>query len=232
MIKTLLEQWKADKEQKRKIQAEKWEQEKAWREEDRRAKLQKEAEQEQVAQQKQQEKEEEKARREETYGYLFRAHLEVMDKAATVSYVSLTCHEDTWAFLARRAFGAWSPEWLTSVPRDESGLSGPDKKENLFKKDPNLAPGRIVKLDNGMQTVDVSGDNLVTILEELWNGAWGNRNAYLALMDTDPNRRACGPLYKRFETWLHELDADSVSEPGHTLVLDERVDAGQATPSI
>ncbi|MEV7372999.1 hypothetical protein AB0O51_19265 [Streptomyces sp. NPDC090301] len=74
-----------------------------------------------------------------------------------------------------------------------------------------------------MQTIEVSGDNLVTILEALWNTAFG-QTGYLAIMDTDPNKSACGPLYRRFRTWLEDLEPGTASKPGHTLVLDERLD--------
>ncbi|MEU1315049.1 hypothetical protein [Streptomyces tibetensis] len=136
--------------------------------------------------------------------------------AATISYVSLTCHEDTWTFLARRAFGTWSPEWLTSVAQEGSDVPGPTKKTVAFTKNPNT------KHENGMQTVEVSGDNLVAILERLWDGAY-SRNPYKTLMDLDPNRSACGPLHARISSWLEDLEPGSASKPGRTLVLDERI---------
>ncbi|MFF8036216.1 hypothetical protein [Streptomyces sp. NPDC016626] len=223
MFKTLVEQWKANQEQKRAIAAERWEQEKRWREEDREENKAREA----AARDRQAEEEarkvEEKARTEETYAYIYKAHLLTLKKAATVSYVSLTCHEDTWTFLARRAFGAWSPEWLTSVTQSESELPGPTTKAE-FTKNPNLTPGRITKQEDGMQTVEVSGDNLVTILDALWEGAYG-RNIYRNLTDFDPSRRACGPLHTRFSDWLDSLEPASASAPGHALVLDERIES-------
>ncbi|MGR3935316.1 hypothetical protein [Streptomyces sp. BRA346] len=88
MFKTLLEQWKANQEQKRAIAAERWEQEKQWREEDRQESRAREAAE-------RERKEAETARSEETYRTIYQAHLRVMQKAATISYVSLTCHEDT-----------------------------------------------------------------------------------------------------------------------------------------
>ncbi|MCT2547406.1 MULTISPECIES: hypothetical protein [Streptomyces] len=226
MFKALVEQWQSNQEQKRAIAAEKWEQEKRWREEDREEQRQRRAEEEKQQEEQKQERAAEEARREETTRALYGAHLDVLQKAATVSYVSLTCHEDTWTFLARRAFGTWSPEWLTSVVRDHPGQAGPVAKQATFKKNPNLSPGRITKQDNGMQTIEVSGDNLVTIIEELWQTAFG-RTGYLALMDTDPNRSACGPLYRRIRTWLDSLEPGTVNKPGHTLVLDERLDTAQ-----
>ncbi|MER6501888.1 hypothetical protein ABT218_21470 [Streptomyces sp. NPDC001455] len=223
MIKVLLEQWQANQAQKRAVAAEKWEQEKRWREEDRQEQRQKRAEQEKLEQETKQKRAEEQARSDETFNILYRAHLQVMKKAATVSYLSLVCHEDTWTFLARRAFGTWSPGWLTSVVQDGPGKGGPVAKDKAFRKDPNLTPGRITKQDNGMQTVDVSGDNLVTILDRLWSSAYG-RNIYENFLDVDPSRAACGPLYGRIETWLKSLESGTADKPGHTLVLDERID--------
>ncbi len=132
--------------------------------------------------------------------------------AATISYVSLTCHEDTWTFLARRAFGTWSPEWLTSVAQEGSDVPGPRKKTVAFIKNPNLTPGRITKHENGMQTVEVSGDNLVAILERLWDGAY-SRNPYKTLMDLDPNRSACGPLHAPISSWLETWNQDQSASP-------------------
>ncbi|MFD4756419.1 hypothetical protein [Streptomyces sp. NPDC058426] len=222
MFKTLLEQWQANQEQKRAIAAEKWEQEKRWRDEQREEDRQKAAEKEEIRKEKEQKQAEENARRDETYISLYRWHLGLMEKAATVSYVSLLCHEDTWTFMARRAFGAWSPEWVTSIVQDQPGQDGPTAKDRSFSKDPNLPPGRIIKQDNGMQTVELSGDNLVTILDSLWETAYG-RNVYMHLTDLDPNRRACGPLYKRIETCLDGIEPGTADRPGHTLVLDERI---------
>ncbi|MFF1779803.1 hypothetical protein [Streptomyces virginiae] len=227
MFKTLLEQWQANQEQKRVIAADKWEQEKRWREEDREEKRLKQAEQAKLEQEADQKRAEKRAREEETYSILYGAHRRVMKQAATVSYVSLTCHEDTWTFLARRAFGMWSPGWLTSVTQDRPSQGGPVAKDGPFRKDPNLTPGRIVKQDNGMQTIEVSGDNLVTILDRLWETAYGS-NIYLTLTDTDPNRAACGPLYSRIEKWLEGLEASAVSKAGHAFVLDERIDLSRA----
>ncbi|MFG3180231.1 hypothetical protein ACGFZC_34975 [[Kitasatospora] papulosa] len=226
MFKALVEQWQANQEQKRTIAAEKWEQEKRWRDEDREEQRQKQAEEEKLRQKREQVRAAEEARNAETTSILYRAHLGVLDKAATVSYVSLICHEDTWTFLARRAFGTWAPEWVTSVRQDKPGQGGPVAKQAFFKKDPNLTPGRINKQDNGMQTVEVSGDNLVTLLGQLWEGAYPS-HVYLALMDNDPNKGACGPLYKRIETWLRDLEPGTAAEPGHTLVLDERLSLAQ-----
>lgn len=223
MFKALAAQWQENQKQKRAIAAEKWEQEKRWREEDREEQRQKRAEDARQQQEQEQERAAEQARREETTRTLYRVHLGVLDAAATVSYVTLTCHEDTWTFLARRAFGTWSPEWLTSIVQDQPGQAGPTAKQATFKKNPNLSPGRITKQDRGMQTIEVSGDNLVTILEELWNTAFG-QFGYLAIMDTDPNKIACGPLYRRFREWLEDLEPGTAGKPGHALVLDERLD--------
>ncbi|MFY4719769.1 hypothetical protein [Streptomyces sp. LaBMicrA B280] len=79
-----------------------------------------------------------------------------------------------------------------------------------------------------MQSVEVSGDNLVAILDSLWEGAY-SRNPYKTLTDFDPNRRACGPLHSRLSDWLDDLEPASAREPGHTLVLDERIESTTAT---
>lgn len=228
MFSTLLEQWKANQEQKRAIAGERWEQEKRWKEEEREETREREA----AAREKkaaedlaaQEEKAAEEERRQKLYNTLYIAHHEVLKRAATVSYVRLTCHEDTWTFIARRAFGTWSPEWLTSVPSNPPQPGAPGPKIS-FTKNPNLTPGRITKQDNGMQTVEVSGDNLVTILEHcfetMYQASW---NPIMRLMDKDPNRSACGPLYRRISDWLEGMESGSVSQPGHTLMLDERIE--------
>ncbi|MFK4213905.1 hypothetical protein [Streptomyces sp. NPDC030920] len=237
MFKALVEQWQANQEQKRAMAAEKWEQEKRWREEDRQEQRQERAEKEKIRQEEEKEKEmlrqeeqqkkaEKWARTEETYSILYTAHLGVMKKAATASYVSLICHEDTWTFIARSAFGMWSPDWLTSVVQEQPGQGGPVSKEGSFTKDPNLTPGRITKQDNGMQTIEVSGDNLVTILDQLWDVAYG-QSLYKVIPDFGSNRRACGPIYRRIEAWLDELESGTADKPGHILVLDERLDTTQ-----
>lgn len=40
---------------------------------------------------------------------------------------------------------------------------------------------------------------------------------------------ACGPLYSRISGWLEDLEPGSASEPGHTLILDERIEASGLT---
>jgi hypothetical protein len=43
------------------------------------------------------------------------------------------------------------------------------------------------------------GDDLVAILERLWDGAY-SRNPYKTLMDLDPSRSAGGPLHARIRS--------------------------------
>ncbi|MGW7620821.1 hypothetical protein ACWGLG_34290 [Streptomyces antimycoticus] len=215
MFKTLLEQWKANQEQKRKIAAERWEQEKQWREEDRAAELQKKEEADKRRLQEQEEEEKKKQERQELYNWLYRKHLDAQHKAGTVSYIDLVCHEDTWTYIARRAFGMWEPGWVTS--QKGTGGDGPGTADGAFTKDPNLVEGRISKQSDGMQTVQVSGDNLVTILDVLYEHQWGVKGVY------DEAKSAGWPLYKRIEGFLEELDSASVAEPGHKLVIDQRI---------
>ncbi|MFJ8470199.1 hypothetical protein [Streptomyces swartbergensis] len=61
-----------------------------------------------------------------------------------------------------------------------------------------------------------------------FSGAYG-RNIYQVLTDFDRNRRACGPLHTRISDWLSNLEPGSASKPGHTLVLDERIEASGLT---
>ncbi|MBK3586059.1 hypothetical protein JHN49_20885 [Streptomyces sp. MBT57] len=144
MIKSLLEQWKAGQEQKRAIEAERWEQEKRWREEDRAARLEKEAEQAQL--EAEQEKSDQEARAEEEqsqkekdkrssdlYEQLYGVHHDLLDTAGTVSFVQLECHEDTWSYIARQAFGMWQPQWTTSasVRRVDLRLTGSSPRTRI-----------------------------------------------------------------------------------------------------
>ncbi|MGI5447397.1 hypothetical protein ACQEVM_16745 [Streptomyces sp. CA-243310] len=171
---------------------------------------------------KQAEQRAEAERRKETDAILTRWHLDVMKRAAAVSYVSLICHENTWTFLAHKSFGNWAPTWTTSTVQERAGRGGPGPKDKPFSKDPKLSVGRITKFDNGIQRIEVSGDNLVRILDKLWDSSFGS-HLYVAMTDTSPNRAWCGPLYKRFSDWLEEVEALPADALGHSLVLDERI---------
>src|SRR5205085_6998904 len=125
-----------------------WEQEKRWREEDRAASL---------------------AARERDLVDL-QEHKGALTKAAGISYLSLVCHEDSWTFIARETFGIWRPWWVTSHTASwfmRNGTEPTPQEAYQFRMSPNLAPGRITKHKDGMQTVQLSGHNLVHILEAL-----------------------------------------------------------------
>jgi hypothetical protein len=97
-------------------------------------------------------------------------HAESMRRLAGLSYVTLRCHEDTWTFIARVAFGQWVPAWTQS--EWSSYRHGPDATQlHRFTVDPNLPDGRIRKANYGMQDVFVSGHNLVSILDALRTAA-------------------------------------------------------------
>jgi membrane protein involved in colicin uptake len=120
MFKVLVEQWKANQEHKRTIAAERWEQEKRWREEDRQeSKAREAAEQERKAEEEARTAEE-KAHADETYRIIYRAHLDVLRTAATISYVGRTGHsaaEASGGFAARqRACPAPAPKAAPCLP--------------------------------------------------------------------------------------------------------------------
>ncbi|MFE6620802.1 hypothetical protein ACFZBP_07860 [Streptomyces sp. NPDC008086] len=145
MLRTLVEQYVEGRRHKRNLASRRWEQEARWREEDRAVALAARAANEVSA-----------AR-----------HGELMRRLAGISYVTLRCHEDTWTFMARAAFGVWRPSWTQST-YDGWNRVGPDGKGlSLFTANPNLPQGRIVKGADGMQDVLVSGHNLVLILDAL-----------------------------------------------------------------
>ncbi|MFD4176166.1 hypothetical protein [Streptomyces anulatus] len=232
MIKLLLEQWKAGQEQRRAIGAERWEQEKRWSEEDRVTRLEKEAEQARLK--AEQEKSGQEARAEEErnqkekgkrnsdlYGQLHGVHHDLLNTAGTVSFVQLECHEDTWSYIARQAFGMWQPRWTTSV----LGEAGGPPADGKFIKDPNLSEGRIVKHSNGMQVIIVSGDNLTRILEVLFDRTY---NFILAgsLNDKDHLHRATSrPLYRRLKKIVQEVDQTDRHTTGRKFCIDVRVEA-------
>lgn len=235
MFKALIEQWTANQEQKRAITAERWEQEKRWREEDRVTALRRQEEERVAAAQQQAEQAEltalndqaeaeEKAARQETFKSLLAMHSVVMSSAATISYLSLTCHEDTWTYIARLAFGVWQPEWTTSVVQERAGAGGPVVSDPGFTKNPNLVPGRITKQPDGMQTVAVSGDNLVAILEALFHGAYAFTISSSLYND---DVKTCQPLYKRIKQYLGEIEQANDQQPGYALALDYRLAASE-----
>ncbi|NUK50384.1 hypothetical protein HRW14_08785 [Streptomyces lunaelactis] len=180
MFDTWREQFRADRELKRKIKAEQWEQEKQWREEDRAAEV--------------------KAR--EANSVATDEHNEAMRIAAGVSYLTLECHEDTWTFVAIKAFGFWKPDWVTSeVQPDKSPTKGPwTYAYDQIKTKPNLPPGRITKLDDGMQEVSLSGHNLVQILDALREGTTS---------DDLSDASRCRTLYGKFAEFVDLVDPEA-----------------------
>ncbi len=145
MLRTLVEQYVEGRRHKRDLANRRWQQEERWREEDRAVDL--------AA----------RAANEVSAG----RHGEVMRRLAGISYVTLRCHEDTWTFMARAAFGVWKPFWTQST-YDAGNRVGPDGRHlALFTANPNLPKGRITKDADGMQDVFVSGHNLVRILDAL-----------------------------------------------------------------
>ncbi|WP_158751316.1 hypothetical protein [Streptomyces bicolor] len=149
MLRTFIAQYAEKQRLKRELANRRWEQEERWREEDRA-----------VA----------RAARAANEVSAVR-HGEVMRRLAGISYVTLHCHEDTWTFMARAAFGAWEPAWSQST-YDAGNRVGPDgRRLSMLSVDPNLPRGRITKGADGMQDVVVSGHNLVRILDVLRNVA-------------------------------------------------------------
>ncbi|MGW2282867.1 hypothetical protein [Streptomyces sp. NPDC001770] len=236
MIETLLEQWKAGQEQKRAIEAERWEQEKRWREEDRAARLEKEAEQDRMKAEKEKAdqaaraaegqtraeddraREEEKQKNSELYSKLLDRHVEIAKRAATVSFLQVQCHEDTWSYIARHAFGVWQPQWTTSTAGEPGG---PLPSDGEFTKDPNLPAGRIDKQRNGMQVVAVSGDNLATILDALFQHAY--TGVLVGFRSGTEGWRTSTPLYRRLEEIVLELEKTDGYTPGMKFHIDVRV---------
>ncbi|MEU1826642.1 hypothetical protein ABZ502_29955 [Streptomyces abikoensis] len=161
MFKTLREQYIADQEQKRAIRAEQWAQGKRWKEEDRAVRL--------------------KAQQENSVDLA--EHNVTMKTAASVSYLTLVCHEDTWTFIAKQAFGFWCPDWDNSELEKGKGPWDWNSYDRV-RPNPNLTKGRIKKLEAGMQEVLLSGHNLVRILETLRNGTEEVRLAHAARCKT------------------------------------------------
>ncbi|WP_329166937.1 hypothetical protein OHB49_42685 (plasmid) [Streptomyces sp. NBC_01717] len=141
-----------------------------------------------------------------------------------VSYLTLTCHEDTWTFMAVRAFGQWKPAWTQSTEALLGVPYCPDIIEaRRFTVDPNLPEGRIKKVSegltrSGMQEVLLSGHNLTQLLSTLHEGAKEDDVAASA---------RCGRLYNKLAEFVALLDPDA--EAGQTtgirLRIDDSVDA-------
>ncbi|MGW6836305.1 hypothetical protein ACWGCI_23265, partial [Streptomyces sp. NPDC054949] len=195
LFKTWREQYQANQEMKRRIELERWEQEKRWREEDRAAKRK-------VLQDN---------------AVFLSEHNEHLKVAAGISYLTLVCHEDTWTFVATVAFGIWRPAWVTSV-RNAIGIASAPRWDDVtnFTVDPNLPDGRITKLvleKDGMQKVVLSGHNLVRILDTLREGS--------AAEDIVQSAR-CVRLYNRFAEFVGLVDPDVPA--GQTTGVEFRID--------
>lgn len=203
MFKTWREEYRANQALKRKIELEQWEQEKRWREEDR------------VARQK--------AIAENAPALA--VHNEHLRTAASVSYLTLVCHEDTWTFMARLAFGIWQPTWTQST-YVIGGDWGPRKFEDTFTVDPNLPEGRIKKIStglsrNGLQQVLLSGHNLTQLLSTLYEGA---------KKDDVTTSARCSRLYNKLVEFVELVDPDAEAgqTTGVTFRIDDSVDAAYA----
>ncbi|MFJ7258204.1 hypothetical protein ACIQWV_38180 [Streptomyces sp. NPDC098085] len=183
------------------IELEQWEQEKRWREEDRAAR--------------------QKAIAENAAGLA--VHNESVRAAASVSYLTLICHEDTWAFMAIRAFGQWKPEWTQSVKPPITPSYAPTWEMTKFTVNPNLPEGRIKKLGpgltrNGMQQVILSGHNLTQLLSSLHEGP----------KEEDISASACcSRLYNKLVEFVDLIDPDAEAgqTTGVTYRIDDSVDA-------
>jgi len=127
-------------------------------------------------------------------------HVSAMRRAAGVSYLTLVCHEDTWTFVARRAFGAWEPQWVTSLNASRRTEDHPFYQR--FRVEPNLPVGRITKFKAGMQETVLSGHNLVEILAALRRGE-RQRDQVVAAR--------CRTLYGKFHEFVSRIDPDAAS---------------------
>ncbi|MCQ8835797.1 hypothetical protein [Streptomyces malaysiensis] len=208
MFKTWREEYRANQALKRQIEQERWEQEKRWREEDRTARQKAIAEN----------------------APALAAHNEHMRTATGVSYLTLVCHEDTWTFMAARAFGQWKPAWTQSTrpPNIARIPNAPEWQEaTQFTVDPNLPDGRIKKLGpvsggNGLQQVLLSGHNLTQLLSALYEGTKED--------DTAASAR-CSRLYNKLVEFVELVDPDAEAgqTTGVTFRIDDSVDAAYVT---
>ncbi|EKX63282.1 hypothetical protein Sipo8835_13145 [Streptomyces ipomoeae] len=191
LVKTFAEQYARNQQLKRDLKAQRDEQERRWREEDR-AVLQAALAANRVA---------------------LGEHNGTLRRAAGVSYITLRCHEDTWTFMARTAFGVWEPTWTQST-RDPYDRVGPGPaKAARFLADPNLPPGRVIKGDAGMQDILLSGHNLVLILDALYAATNSELSA---------DGARCKTLYDKLASLTAKLDPSAA--PGRTTGVLCRID--------
>ncbi|MEU6799403.1 hypothetical protein [Streptomyces neyagawaensis] len=191
LVKTFVEQYTRNQQLGRELRVQREEQERRWREEDRAVLLAALAEN-RVA---------------------LDEHNRTLRRAAGVSYITLRCHEDTWTFMARAAFGVWEPNWTQST-RDPYDRIGPGvSKAGRFTADPNLPPGRVTKAEGGMQDVLLSGQNLVLVLDALHTATTAELSATGARSRT---------LYDRLASFTAKLDPGA--PPGRTTGILCRID--------
>ncbi|MFF1691707.1 hypothetical protein [Streptomyces sp. NPDC058254] len=197
MFKTWREEYRAGQATKRKIALEQWEQEKSWREEDRATRQKAIAEN----------------------APALAEHNEHVRTAAGVSYLTLVCHEDTWTFMAVRAFGQWKPAWTQSVKPSITAMWAPTwGEQDAFAVDPNLPEGRIKKIGsgserNGLQQILLSGHNLTQLLSALREGTKEDDVAASA---------RCSRLYNKLVEFVDMVDPDA--EAGQTTGVQFRID--------
>lgn len=191
VAKTFAEQYARNQQLKRDLKAQRGEQERRWREEDREV-LRAALAANRVA---------------------LADHNATLQRATAISYITLRCHEDTWTFMARTAFGVWEPTWTQST-RDPYDRVGPGPaKAGRFTAHPNLPPGRVIKGDAGMQDVLLSGHNLVLILDALYRATTSELSADGARSKT---------LYDRLASLTTKLDP--AAAPGRTTGVLCRID--------
>ncbi|MCX4581224.1 hypothetical protein OHB41_50670 [Streptomyces sp. NBC_01571] len=199
MFKAWREEYRANQAVKRQIELERWQQEKQWREDDRAARLKIAADN----------------------APALAEHNGHMKTAAGVSYLTLICHEDTWTFMAQRAFGQWEPAWTQSTkPTSMAQIhEAPGSVDSTrFTVDPNLPPGRIRKLGaasgrSGLQEVLLSGHNLTQLLGVLYEG----------IKEDDAAASArCSRLYNKLADFVELVDPDA--EAGQTTGVSFRID--------
>jgi hypothetical protein len=197
VFKAWVEEYRANQAQKRQIELEQWEQEKRWREEDR------DARQKAIAEN----------------APALAVHNEHLKTATGVSYLTLVCHEDTWTFMAIRAFGQWQPAWTQSEKPTITTHYAPTWNEmGKFTVDPNLPEGRIKKLGpisgrTGLQQVLLSGHNLTQLLNAMYEGTKEDDVAASA---------RCSRLYNKLVEFVELVDPNA--EPGQTTGVTFRID--------
>lgn len=145
--------------------------------------------------------------------YESKLHVAAMQRAIGLSFVHVTLHEDTWTFIARSSFGIWEARWDTSTSHGDP--SSPHRSHHFPHGAPNLQRGQIVKHQDGMQTVLLSGHNLVTILASLRAGSRSNWNS-------EANKARHRTLYVKLRDFAMciDLSAERSGTPAPGLAID------------